>query len=528
MSPSNTAPTSDPGYSTRSTANPSPVPDFLNVDALGTMIAAYDWSATPLGSIQDWPWSLKTTLATILRSPVPLTLLWGEAGTMLYNDGYATLIGGRHPDVLGMAVRDAWPEIADFNDQVMRAVLAGETLSYKDQELVLNRQGRLETAFFDLDYSPVVDEAGRAVGVLAVVIEITERVTAERDRDEAAAGLVRREAHWRGLFEELHEGFILGEIVRDGTGRSVDWTYLEVNPAFGRLVCQAPEATIGRTVREVFPGIEDAWIERMADVVETGRPTTFVDRVGTLDRWYEGHIFPLGDDRFGVMFVEVTERIATEQHQNMLMAELDHRVKNILATVQSIVQLSLNQDPQAGSQAAERVVARINALAQSHTLLADSRWRGAHFADLVETAVAPYRNQQAGRVVAEGSDLEVTPKAAQTLALVFQELSTNAAKYGALSTDGGELSAKWHLSNEDDARLVFVWQERGGPPIEGPPARKGFGSIFLEKMTSYDLGGEVTMDFARAGLSVVIELPVSNIQAKASRREKKLSDPAPV
>jgi len=313
MSHDKTRPDAEPHRPFETTAGSAAIPGFLRVSALGGRIAAHDWPATPLGPIEGWPQSLKTTLALVLRSPVPMALLWGEAGTMLYNDGYAAIIGRRHPDALGAPVREAWPEIVDFNDRVMRTVLAGETLSYEDQELVLDREGRFEPAFFDLDYSPVVDEAGRAVGVLAVVTETTGRVLAERRREAAEAGLERREAHWRALFEELREGLILGELVRDGAGRATDWAYLEVNPAFGRLVGMAPEDAIGRTVRAVFPGIEEIWIEHMVGVVEAGQPAAFVDRVGTLDRWYEGHVFPLGGDRFAVMFVEATERLATEQ-----------------------------------------------------------------------------------------------------------------------------------------------------------------------------------------------------------------------
>jgi PAS domain S-box-containing protein len=146
----------------------------------GRLIAARDWSQTPLGQVEDWPQSLRTATAILLRSAVPMVMLWGESGVMLYNDGYSVFAGGRHPNLLGSNVREGWPEVADFNDNVMKAGLAGKTLAYRGQELVLHRHGKPEHVWMDLDYSPITDETGKPAGVLAVVIETTERVAAER------------------------------------------------------------------------------------------------------------------------------------------------------------------------------------------------------------------------------------------------------------------------------------------------------------------------------------------------------------
>jgi PAS domain S-box-containing protein len=109
-----------------------------------------------------------------------MALLWGEEGVMLYNDAYAAIAGGRHPDLLGAKVREAWPEVADFDDNIMRVVLAGGTLSFRNQEMILHRHGQPEQLVMDLDYSPVLDESGKPAGVFAIVIEITQRIRAER------------------------------------------------------------------------------------------------------------------------------------------------------------------------------------------------------------------------------------------------------------------------------------------------------------------------------------------------------------
>lgn len=158
-------------------------PKFLNGGgACADLIAAKDWSSTPLGPIETWPPCLTAALATLLRSRVPIVMLWGPEGVMLYNDSYSGFAGGRHPELLGSNVREGWPEVADFNDNVMRVGLAGGVLHYRDQELTLFRNGAPEQVWMDLDYSPVPDEAGEPAGVICFLAETTERVALERRR----------------------------------------------------------------------------------------------------------------------------------------------------------------------------------------------------------------------------------------------------------------------------------------------------------------------------------------------------------
>ncbi|MGN6516557.1 MAG: PAS domain S-box protein [Rhizomicrobium sp.] len=142
-------------------------------------VRGFDWAATPLGPISGWPQSLKTAVGMVLLSPVPIVMLWGEDGIMIYNDAYSVFAGGRHPSLLGSKVREGWPEVADFNDNVMKVGLAGGTLAYRDHELSLNRTGTLQRAWLNLDYSPILDDGGRPAGVMAIVVETTARVLAD-------------------------------------------------------------------------------------------------------------------------------------------------------------------------------------------------------------------------------------------------------------------------------------------------------------------------------------------------------------
>ena len=153
------------------------------------LIASHDWSES-LGPIKSWPASLKTTVGILLHSPVPIVLLWGEDGIMIYNDAYSVFAGGRHPQLLGSKVREGWPEVADFNDNVMKVGMAGDILSYRDQELTLHRSGAAEQVFMNLDYSPVFGEGGKPAGVIAVVVETSLRVAAERKVQQNEARLL--------------------------------------------------------------------------------------------------------------------------------------------------------------------------------------------------------------------------------------------------------------------------------------------------------------------------------------------------
>jgi len=166
----------------RSSVVPLPAPlSFLdNTGELGALIARYDWSTTSLGAIDSWPQSVKSTVSLILHSPFPIATMWGEAGVMIYNSGYAEIARDKHPALLGVEVRDAWPEARDFNDNVMRVCMSGKTLRYEDQEITLRRNGRDEQIWFNLHYSPIIGESHAPAGVMAMVEDTSDDVRVER------------------------------------------------------------------------------------------------------------------------------------------------------------------------------------------------------------------------------------------------------------------------------------------------------------------------------------------------------------
>ena len=234
-----------------------PVHAFLSGGGeTGRLIAAFDWAATPLGPIADWPQSLKTSVSLVLRSQVPIVTLWGADGVMIYNDAYSVFAGGRHPQLLGTKVREGWPEVADFNDNVMKVVLAGGTLAYRDQNLTLHRSGEPEPVWMDLDYSPILDESGEPAGVMAIVVETTAKVaaeswqTGERDRQ-------------RQMFEQA-PGFMA---ILTGPDHVFELT----NAAYRQLV--GHRDVLGLPVRQALPEVEgQGFFELLDEVYTSGQP----------------------------------------------------------------------------------------------------------------------------------------------------------------------------------------------------------------------------------------------------------------
>ena len=233
------------------------LPPFLHAPgAMGELIAAFDWSRTPLGPLADWPDSMTAPLALMLRSKVPMVMLWGFEGVMLYNDSYAVFAEKRHPSSLGQPVRETWPEVATFNEHVLAQCLAGNTLSYKDQEFVLHRSGEPEQMWIDLDYSPVLDAAGTPVAVLAIVAETTAKVRAQQRVNNERERLHRMFAQAPSFMAML---------------RGPQHVFDLANPAYMQLV--GHRDVLGKPVREALPDIEgQGFLEQLDAVYASGEP----------------------------------------------------------------------------------------------------------------------------------------------------------------------------------------------------------------------------------------------------------------
>lgn len=298
-------------------------PFLIGGGQLGSLIAQHDWASTALGPIDGWPAVLRTTIALMLQSPVAIVTLWGEEGVMIYNDAYSAFAGDRHPRLLGSNVREGWDEIASFNDNVIRHVLLGnQPLSYKDMELTLNRDGQFKRLWVDVDYSPVQDEHGQPIGVLAIVVETTERLLAERTRAEDYKRLAQ-------LFEQAPSFMAVL--------RGPEHRFELANPAYRRLV--GHREVVGHPLGEVLPdAVAQGYLSLLHSVFESGEaysargaPYAMQPFPGgpitqrALDFVYQPIKNELGEvSGIFVEGIDVTERARAEARREALVALTDH------------------------------------------------------------------------------------------------------------------------------------------------------------------------------------------------------------
>lgn len=229
-------------------------------------------------------------------------------------------------------------------------------------------------------------------------------------------------------------------------------------------------------------------------------------------RWYHARGVPIIaadgsiDEWIGVC-IDIHERKAAEERQQLLMAELDHRVRNILASIRSMVVMTSRS---AGSkqEQAESLQGRVDAMARAHGLLTRQRWKGASLGQLLRDELEAYASRGDAVVLEGEGDWILRPQQALNFALVIHELATNAAKYGALSVPTGRVSVTWNVElDQDPARLRIVWQESGGPLVR-QPERQGFGSRLILNALRQDEGGEVKLDYDPGGVRCEFSLPV--------------------
>jgi PAS domain S-box-containing protein len=204
--------------------------------------------------------------------------------------------------------------------------------------------------------------------------------------------------------------------------------------------------------------------------------------------------------------LDVTERKRAEEHQNVLMAELDHRVRNVLARI-AVVAMSTRERSNSMDEFVRTLDGRIQAMAAAHSALSQNRWSGAGLTDLVRRQLAPYTTD--ANTTISGSDVMLTATPTQALAMVLHELVTNAAKYGALSSPNGRVSVHWdrHSNADAAASLMIEWREFGGPSIVAP-IQSGYGTNLIRELIPHELGGKVDLVFAAEGARCRIEIPL--------------------
>lgn len=294
------------------------------------------------------------------------------------------------------------------------------------------------------------------------------------------------------------------------------------NDAYSQLIGHRDIA--GKPVRQALPELEgQGFYDLLDSVFATGEPYEGRESAaqlqrkpdGLLETVYLNFIYqPIRDDAGAVVGIfvqghDITENVLAAQRQKLMIDELNHRVKNTLATVQSIaIQTARsNTDP---ASFAETFQSRIMALSHTHNLLTQSHWEGADLRAILEHETEAYGPT---RISLNGPPVSLEPAVVLSLGMIFHELATNAAKYGALHTPDGRILIDWGLADQRHRKLKLSWREIGGPKV-AVPARKGFGSRLIERNIRHDLAGEIDLVYAPEGLIAELTVPLDRTAAQ--------------
>ena len=367
--------------------------------------------------------------------------------------------------------------------------------------------------------SPVFDEDGRLsyffASQLDVTLERDRMVRLENDRALLEREVERRSRDLRLSDERMR--FILSSARLGSWTLDLDDMRLTCSDICKRNFGRSPADPFsyddlrGAVVSDDLPQVEQA----LASVLADGSDYTAEYRIRTPageTRWLlaRGRAHVDANDRvvsISGMIIDLTDNKRNEEQRLILTAELKHRVKNSMATVQAIVTQSLRNA--ASVAEAQRVVtARLQSLASAHDLLTRENWNSATLPEIVAAATGAFENPQHPRFQIHGPDLKMPPRVTMALMLALHELSTNAVKYGALSGPSGHVVIDWHVfKHASDEMIELRWHEFGGPPVS-EPSRRGFGSRLIETVLAAELGGQASLDYRASGLVFKVVAPV--------------------
>lgn len=432
--------------------------------------------------------------------PVQIAYVDRDERYQYVNAAYTKRFARSTESILGMTVKelqgaDTYARVAPL----LQATLAGEAQRF---DLPHQPPGGKRT-IYDVSYLPQRDPDGVVQGFYVLVIDVTAHreaeITAQQNLERAELAL---QAGQMGVWEwriGADEAFVSEQLVT----------------ILGGTAGSSGAMSTGQFLQLVHEDDRAGIKALMDEHVARREGYAFECRIQTPDgqvRWLMCRALYKTDERgdrlYGVC-ADITERKHVEQTQQMLLEELNHRVRNTLAIVNSIAGQTLKHSPSL-DYFSEAFAGRIQALASTHTLLSSNRWQPSSLAQLVEKQLAPYSRSRLDAVMTSGPEILITPKPALTLSLVLHELATNAAKYGALSSAQGQVDVSWTIEQAPERRqLLLTWSESGGPPVAAAPERNGFGAQLIQFNIAHEFGGRVETTYRPTGVlhRLIIPLP---------------------
>jgi two-component system CheB/CheR fusion protein len=374
------------------------------------------------------------------------------------------------------------------HDECPMAMAIKENRAITGVEAIAERPDGSRVRFMPFP-KPLHDETGVLIGALNMLVDVTDR----RRTEERLAAII-----------ESSEDAVIS--------KSLDGVIMTWNSGAERLFGYTAAEAIGRPVTMLIPPER---IDEEPGILARIRRGERIEHYDTVRRRKDGSaidisltVSPIRDSDGAIIGAskiarDITERKQAEQRQQLLVGEVKHRIKNLLATVQAIARQTLKGAP---VEDREAFVARLMALANAQDLLTLERWNRAVVREVVDRALRPFEAKHSARFLTKGpEDVWVDAQRASLLTMVLHELATNAVKYGALSNRDGVVSLSWEVTGEEDAQSVrLTWRELGGPPVF-PPESKGFGSFLIERALQGS-GGGAKLDFNSNGLICSLEV----------------------
>jgi PAS domain S-box-containing protein len=487
----------------------------------------------------------RTALSLFDLSPNPYVVLTPELRIAAANQAYLRITGGVLNEIVGRDLFEAFPS-EPGHQALVRQSLERALEAKKPDHLALIRYDMprdvaggtvMDERYWSATHTPLLDADGEVRLILQHTQDVTElhrlRQVAQAAEsggvEHIGAALFQRAQQVQRTNEELSAGRRrLHELFRQAPGficvlSGPDHVFEFINVAYERLIGRSD--VTGKPLAAALPEVaEQGFVELLDRVTATREPfvghnvEVYLQAPGeapkqvVLDFIYQPIIET--DGRVSGIFVEgydVTEQRAFERalqesegRLRLMLDELNHRVKNTIATVQSIA-AQTSQTSASMKEFVQAFNARLIALSHTHNALTRRNWTGADLREILEPEVRPYSPD---RVLLEGPAVELSPRAAVTLGMCFHELATNAAKYGALSGPTGQIVVRWRQEARDGAAvLVIDWSERDGPPVS-PPTRRGFGSKLIQRSVTGELHGAAELQFLPEGLQCHVTLPL--------------------
>jgi two-component sensor histidine kinase len=471
------------------------------------------------------------------RIPSPYMMLDRDLRYAAANRAYLAAVQRRWEEIAGRYVFDAFPSDGEnrriLEESLVRCRDSGQVDMLPLIEYAIQRPAHLgggfEARIWSATHTPIIDASGQTAFILQHTQDVTE---IQRLKDVAFGGraptaaamlgddILQRAEAVQAQSLQLRQLFMQAPsfmVVLRGPEHVIEL----VNNAYLQLI--GHRDVVGLPIRQALPEVVDQGFPDLLDKVRA-TAEAFVGRqirIGLqrtpgapLEERYLDFVYqPIveADGSVSGVFAEgsdITDQVQAQDQQRLLLDELNHRVKNTLATVQAISQQTLRgaTDPASFAKAFE---ARLLALSQTHNALTDGQWAGAGLRQILDLELSPHGPE---RVRLEGPDVHLPARMALSLGMVFHELATNAAKYGALSQDG-RLSVSW--AREDDG-LAVAWRETGGPTV-APPTRRGFGSRLIERSITSELRGRLEIDYRPEGLACAFWAPMTGGSSSETR-----------